>query len=103
MSRQRLTEGRRAIRSSGSCYGTSWYSAKELTVQPKRTVTIKDGAAYGIIVTQGYGRFGKLPVSTPSMIRFGQMTEDELFVSADAAAERRDASRTSASRIRWSS
>jgi hypothetical protein len=56
-----------------------------LTVLPKRSVTIKDGAAYGIIVTQGYGRFGKLPVSTPSMIRFGQMTEDELFVSADAA------------------
>ena len=69
------------------CYGTTWYSAKELTVQPKRTVTIKDGAAYGVIVTQGYGRFGKLPVSTPSMIRFGQMTEDELFVSAAAAAE----------------
>ena len=72
------------------CYGTDWYSAKELTVQPKRTVTIKDSAAYGIIVTQGYGRFGKLPVSTPSMIRFGQMTEDELFVSAAAAAEGRD-------------
>jgi hypothetical protein len=48
-------------------------------------VTIKDSAAYGIIVTQGYGRFGALPVSTPSMIRFGQMTEDELFVSAAAA------------------
>jgi hypothetical protein len=55
-------------------------------VQPKRSVTIKDGAAYGIIATQGYGRFGKLPVSTPSMIRYGQMTEDELFVSASAAA-----------------
>jgi hypothetical protein len=33
------------------------------------------------------GRFGKLPVSTPSMIRFGQMTEDELSVTADAARE----------------
>ena len=48
------------------CYGTQWYSAKELTVHPKRSVTIKDGAAYGIIVTQGYGRFGSLPISTPS-------------------------------------
>ena len=61
-------------------------SAKELTFS-RSDVTIKDSAAYGIIVTQGYGRFGKLPVSTPSMIRFGQMTEDELFVSAAAAAE----------------
>jgi hypothetical protein len=67
------------------CYGTGWYSAKELTVLPKRTVTIKDAAAYGIILTQGHGSFGALPVSTPSMIRYGQSTEDELFVSADAA------------------
>jgi hypothetical protein len=29
--------------------------------------------------------FGKLSVSTPSMIRFGQMTQDELFVTAEAA------------------
>jgi hypothetical protein len=36
-------------------------------------------------MTQGYGRLGTLPVSTPAMIRFGQMTEDELFVTADAA------------------
>ena len=67
------------------CYGTGYYSAKELTVLPKRTVTIRDAAAYGLILTQGYGTFGKLPVSTPSMIRYGQMTEDELFVTAAAA------------------
>jgi hypothetical protein len=36
-------------------------------------------------MTQGYGRFGALPVSTPAMIRFGEMTDDELFVTADAA------------------
>ncbi len=29
--------------------------------------------------------FGPLRVSTPAMIRFGDMTEDELFVSAEAA------------------
>jgi len=69
------------------CYGTAWYSAKELTVLPGRTVTVKDAAAYGVILTQGYGRFATLPVSTPTMIRFGQMTEDELFVSAEAARE----------------
>lgn len=69
------------------CYGTQWYSAKELTVLPKRTVTITDNAAYGIILTQGHGRLGSLSVSTPSMIRFGQMTEDELFVTADAARQ----------------
>src|SRR4029453_6543967 len=67
------------------CYGTAWYSAKELTIFPKRDVIITDSAAYGIILTQGYGMFGRLRVSTPAMIRFGEMTEDELFVTADAA------------------
>jgi hypothetical protein len=64
-------------------YGTPYYSAKELTVLPRRSVTIKDSAAYGVIVTQGYGTLAKQAVSTPSMIRFGEMTEDEVFVTAD--------------------
>jgi hypothetical protein len=68
-------------------YGTPYYSAKELTVLPKRNVTIKDAAAYGLILTQGHGNFGKTPVATPSMIRFGELTEDELFVTSDAAKE----------------
>jgi len=67
------------------CYGTQYYSAKELTVLPMRTVTIRDAAAYGLILTQGHGTFGVQNVSTPSMIRFGQMTEDELFVTSEAA------------------
>ena len=50
-------------------------------------MTIKDSAAYGLILTQGHGRFAEKTVSTPSMIRFGQMTEDELFVTAAAAKE----------------
>ena len=66
-------------------YGTPWYSAKELTVLPRRTATIEDAAAFGLIVTQGYGTFGPHRICTPSMIRYGQMTEDELFVSAAAA------------------
>jgi hypothetical protein len=66
-------------------YGTSYYSAKELTVLPGRSVTIKDSAAYGVILTQGHGRLAKQTVSTPSMIRFGAMTEDELFVPAATA------------------
>ncbi len=67
------------------CYGTGHYSAKELTVLPGRTATIRDAAAYGLILTQGHGTLGSHRVSTPSMIRFGQMTEDELFVTHDAA------------------
>ncbi|HEX3876095.1 MAG TPA: hypothetical protein VHW24_03860 [Bryobacteraceae bacterium] len=68
-------------------YSTSHYSAKELTILPGRTATIRDGAAYGLILTQGYGMLGVHEVETPSLIRYGQMTKDELFVSAAAAAE----------------
>src|SRR6266542_4043559 len=64
---------------------TGCYSAKELTVLPGRSVTVKDAAAYGAIVVQGWGSVGKLEVETPSLIRFGQMTKDELFVTVAAA------------------
>jgi len=67
------------------CYGTKFYSAKELTVLPGRSAVIRDAAAYGLILTQGRGAVGRLEVETPSMIRFGEMTSDELFVTADAA------------------
>lgn len=67
-------------------YSTQYYSAKELTVLPGRSATIRDAAAYGTILTEGFGRFGKHDVETPSLIRFGEMTQDELFVTADAAA-----------------
>lgn len=66
-------------------YSTGYYSAKELTVLPGRTVTIKDAAAHGLIVVQGYGQIGKLETETPSLIRYGQMTKDEMFVTAAAA------------------
>ncbi len=66
-------------------YGKPLYSAKELTVFPGRSATITDAAAYGVILTEGRGRFGVLDVETPTMIRFGAMTKDELFVSAAAA------------------
>jgi hypothetical protein len=68
-------------------YSTAHYSAKELTVLPARSVTVHDAAAYGLIVTQGYGTVGNHDVETPTLIRYGQMTQDELFVTAHAAAE----------------
>lgn len=66
-------------------YGSEYYSAKELTVYPGRTVTIADPVAYGLICVQGYGRFGNFAISSPSLIRYGEMTEDEFFVTASAA------------------
>jgi hypothetical protein len=68
------------------CYGSEYFSCKELTVLPGRTVRVTDKGAYGCICVQGYGRFGKHSVASPTLIRYGQMTDDEFFVTADAAA-----------------
>jgi hypothetical protein len=69
----------------GKINGEQLFSAKELTVDPGKKVTIKDNGAYGLIAVQGSGRIGKLPLQTPAMIRFGELTEDEVFVTHDAA------------------
>ena len=67
------------------CYKSEAFSAKELTVLPGRTVTVRDDAAYGMIMMQGHGRMGLWDIETPTMIRFGQLTHDEYFVSKQAA------------------
>jgi len=67
------------------CYKSNVFSAKELTVLPGRSVTIRDPAAYGVIVMQGHGKLGAWLVETPALIRYGQLTHDEFFVSAAAA------------------
>jgi hypothetical protein len=69
------------------CYKSDAFGAKELTVLPGKTVTIKDSAAYGIIVMQGHGKMGVWDIETPALIRYGQLTNDEFFISEKAAKE----------------
>lgn len=68
-------------------YANPYIGAKELTVYPGQSVTVSDGAAYGCIVIQGHGQFGPHPTEAAVMLRFGQMSGDEFFVSAQAAAK----------------
>ncbi|MHC4666345.1 MAG: hypothetical protein ACYS9T_10380 [Planctomycetota bacterium] len=67
------------------CYKSKAISAKQLTVLPGRSVTIKDSAAYGMIMLQGHGTMRVWEIETPTLIRFGQLTYDEFFVSEEAA------------------
>ena len=67
------------------CYKAKAVSAKELTVLPGATVTITDAAAYGLIMMQGHGSINGMPLETPALIRYGQLTNDEYFVSESAA------------------
>jgi hypothetical protein len=71
----------------GTVDGEQLFTAKELTLQPGAKCTIKDGGAYGWITVQGSGTIEKLVLQSPVMIRFGEMTEDEVFVTAKKAGE----------------
>jgi hypothetical protein len=62
-------------------YGNDFISAKQLVINPGKTTIVKDAAAYGCILVQGYGQFGDYQCETPEMIRLGQLTADEFFVS----------------------
>ncbi len=71
----------------GTIKGKQCFSAKELTLEPGASCTLRDPGASGLIVMQGHGRIGKLDIDCPALIRFGQMTQDEVFISAEAAAQ----------------
>jgi hypothetical protein len=66
-------------------YRSPAFSAKELSVEPGATVTIVDAEAYGCIAVQGHGTIGRWPLETRTLIRFGELTFDEYFVSEQAA------------------
>ncbi len=68
------------------CYKSEAVSAKELTILPGREAVIRDSGAYGLIATQGHGTFNGLPLETPTLIRYGELTFDEYFVSEKTAA-----------------
>jgi len=65
--------------------GKQLFSAREMTLQPGAKTTLKDPGASSWITVQGSGRIGNLKLQTPAMIRFGQETEDEVFITHEAA------------------
>ncbi len=69
----------------GLIEGKQLFSARELTIEPGAKCTLKDPGASGWTTVQGKGRMGQLNLQTPAMIRFGAETEDEVFISHEAA------------------
>lgn len=66
-------------------YGNEYIAATELTVLPNQTVTLEDEAAYGCIFVQGHGKIGEYDAEAATLIRFGEQSSDEFFVSEKAA------------------
>jgi hypothetical protein len=69
----------------GRFEGKQPFTAKELTVEPGVRCTIRDGGAYGLITVQGRGQMNRLPLDCPKLIRFADLTEDEVFCTESAA------------------
>lgn len=71
----------------GKINGEDLFSARELTVAPGASCTIKDPGAYGLVVVQGRGTIGGLQLDCPVFIRYGEITKDEVFVTDKRAKE----------------
>ena len=69
----------------GTVDGEQLFSAKELTIAPGAKCKLHDPGASSWITVQGRGRIGSLDLQTPAMIRFGENTTDEVFISHVAA------------------
>ena len=65
--------------------GQQLFTAKRLTIEPGARCILQDPGASGWITVQGKGRIGTLALQTPAMIRFGAETDDEVFISYEAA------------------
>lgn len=69
----------------GKINGKQYFTAKELTIAPGSKCVIQDQGAYGLIVTQGKGKMNNLTLDCPKLIRFHELTEDEVFCTENAA------------------
>ena len=66
-------------------YANDWVAAKEVTIMPGQTYTLTDQACYCAVVVQGHGSFGVFECEAPELVRFGDITGDEYFVSENTA------------------
>jgi hypothetical protein len=67
-------------------YKSPSFSAKEFTVLPGRSAVVAETDAYGLVATQGHGTIDGQELSTITMARIHELTRDEYFVTAPAAA-----------------
>lgn len=65
----------------GRFAGEELFSARELTVEPGASCTIHDHGAFGLTCVQGVGTINGEPLASPTLIRFGALTDDEWFCS----------------------
>jgi hypothetical protein len=72
-------------------YGTidkyQYFTSKELTINPGVKCKIKDNGSYGLLTVQGKGKMNGVNIESPSQIRFGELSSDEVFCIESAAKD----------------
>jgi hypothetical protein len=71
----------------GKVHGEDLFSARELCVRPGASALIRDGGPSGVTVIQGRGKLGPFSIEAPTLVRYGDLTWDEFFITAAAAAD----------------
>ena len=69
----------------GKVHGEDLFSARELLVQPGASAVIQDSGPSGVTVIQGRGTLGPHSIEGPTLVRYGEMTWDEFFITAEVA------------------
>ena len=62
-----------------------YFSAKELTLEPGASCTVVDNGTFGLIAVQGEGTINEQHLASPTLIRFNELTQDEVFITHSAA------------------
>ncbi|BCS32474.1 hypothetical protein TBR22_A16890 [Luteitalea sp. TBR-22] len=63
------------------------FSAKELSLEPGATCTVRDASAWTLVCVQGTGTINGEPISSPSMLRVNELSDDEWFCSESGARQ----------------
>lgn len=71
----------------GTVGGEQLFTARELTIESGASCTLKDAGASSWITVQGSGKMGALELQTPVIVRYGEATNDEVFISHTAATQ----------------
>lgn len=69
----------------GTVDGEQLFTARELTIKPGAKCTLTDVGASSWITVQGKGKMGALELQTPVILRYGETSNDEVFISHNAA------------------
>jgi hypothetical protein len=81
----KLTKTQEGLTEQWVAYANNWVAAKEVIIEPGAEIRLTDQACYCALVTQGHGTFGIYQCEAPGLLRFGQPSGDEFFVSEAAA------------------